>query len=50
MIKILKYLKPYTWLAILTIGLIIVDSYVTLYLPDLMSQIVDKGITRGNVD
>lgn len=50
MIKILKYLKPYTHLALITVALVVVDSYVTLYLPDLMSQIVDKGITRGNVD
>ncbi len=50
MIKTFRYLKPYTWLVIVTILLVIVDSYVTLYLPDLMSQIVDKGITRGNID
>ncbi|KAF2957751.1 multidrug ABC transporter ATP-binding protein [Thermotoga sp. Ku-13t] len=50
MIEIMKYLKPYLWLVIVTISLVIVDSYVTLYLPDLMSQIVDKGIARGNVD
>ncbi|HOJ89116.1 MAG TPA: ABC transporter ATP-binding protein [Pseudothermotoga sp.] len=50
MIKVFRYLKPYSLLVIITILLVIVDSYVTLYLPDLMSQIVDKGITRGNVD
>ncbi len=50
MVEIMKYLKPYLWLVIVTISLVIVDSYVTLYLPDLMSQIVDKGIARGNVD
>jgi len=50
MLKVLKFLKPYLWLVIVTVLLVIVDSYVTLYLPDLMSQIVDKGITRGNVD
>lgn len=50
MIKVFRYLRPYAWLVVVTILLVIVDSYVTLYLPDLMSQIVDKGITRGNVD
>ncbi len=50
MTKVFRYLKPYTWLVIVTVLLVIVDSYVTLYLPDLMSQIVDKGIARGNVD
>ncbi|MEJ5228447.1 MAG: ABC transporter ATP-binding protein [Pseudothermotoga sp.] len=50
MSKVFKYLKPYSWLVIVTILLVIVDSYVTLYLPDLAAQIVDKGITRGNVD
>ncbi len=48
--KIFKYLKPYAWLVVITVAFVIVDSYVTLYLPDLMSQIVDKGITKGNVD
>lgn len=50
MIKVFRYLRPYAWLVVVTVSLVIVDSYVTLYLPDLMSQIVDKGITRGNVD
>lgn len=50
MLKILRYLRPYLWLVFITVLLVIVDSYVTLYLPDLMSQIIDKGITRGDVD
>ena len=50
MFKVFRYLKPYFWLVIITVALVIVDSYVTLYLPDLMSQIVDKGITKGNID
>ncbi len=50
MLKILKYLKPYLWLVTVTTLLVIVDSYVTLYLPDLMSQIVDKGIAKGDID
>lgn len=50
MLKILKYLKPYFWLVGVTVLLVIVDSYVTLYLPDLMSQIVDKGIAKGDVE
>lgn len=50
MFKVFRYLKPYFWLVIITVALVVVDSYVTLYLPDLMSQIVDKGITKGNID
>jgi ATP-binding cassette subfamily B protein len=50
MLRILKYLKPYLWLVMVTVLLVIIDSYVTLYLPDLMSQIVDKGIAKGNID
>ncbi|AEH50126.1 ABC transporter ATP-binding protein [Pseudothermotoga thermarum] len=49
MIKIFAYLKNYKWLAILTIALVVFESFVTLYLPDLMSKIVDRGIVTGNV-
>ncbi len=50
MIKVLAYLKPYKWLAILTVALVVLESYITLYLPDLMSKIIDKGIATGNID
>ncbi len=50
MIKVLAYVKHYKWLAILTIALVIFESFITLYLPDLMSKIVDKGIATGDTN
>ncbi|MGC9771468.1 ABC transporter ATP-binding protein [Fervidobacterium islandicum] len=42
--------KKYWFLITITIALVAVQSIISLYLPDLMSNIVDKGITRGDVD
>ncbi len=33
-----------------TVLLVVVQAVISLYLPDLMSNIVDKGITKGDVD
>lgn len=44
MIKLLRFLKPYQSLLILIIILAIGQSAANLYLPDLMSDIVNKGI------
>ena len=44
MIKLLRYLKPYQWLLGLIILLAIGQSAANLYLPNLMSDIVNKGI------
>ncbi len=45
-----KYLKKYLLLIVLTILLVTVQAIISLYLPDLMSDIVDKGITKGDTD
>ena len=45
-----KYLKKYWLLITLTILLVAVQAIISLYLPDLMSDIVDKGITKGDTD
>ncbi|HEW91609.1 MAG TPA: ABC transporter ATP-binding protein [Thermotogaceae bacterium] len=49
MLKLFKYLKPYTWQIILIVSLVTIQSILNLYLPDLMSDIVNKGVVRGNV-
>lgn len=48
MTKLLRYLKPYTTGVMLVVGLVFVQSMSSLYLPNLMSEIVDKGVARGD--
>lgn len=47
--KLFKYLRPYKWQAIIVILLTAVQSISQLYLPNLMSDIVDKGVVRQDV-
>ena len=49
MLKILKYLAPYRRSVILVLALTFMQAMSTLYLPQLMSNIVDVGILHGNV-
>jgi ATP-binding cassette, subfamily B, multidrug efflux pump len=48
MIKLLRFLKPYQSLLVLILVLAIVQSAANLYLPNLMSDIVNNGIARFN--
>lgn len=48
MLKILKYLVPYRNAVILVLVLTFLQALATLYLPQLMSNIVDVGIVKGN--
>jgi ATP-binding cassette subfamily B protein len=50
MFKLFKLLKPYTLPVIVVVILVFLQSMAELYLPTLMSDIVNKGITNGNVD
>jgi len=50
MIKLLKYSKPYLLMVFLSIGLLFVQAYVDLALPDYLSNIVDTGIQQGGVE
>ena len=50
MIKLLKYLKPYRWLLVLIVLLAIGQASANLYLPNLMADIVNKGISAFNTD
>lgn len=49
MLKILKYLAPYRTQVVVVLTLTFLQALSTLYLPQLMSNIVDVGIVHGNV-
>ncbi len=48
MSKLLKYLKPYALPVGLVLTLVFLQAMANLYLPTLMSGIVDRGIMSGN--
>ena len=48
MLKILKHLKPFSGLVVLVISFLIVQSLAELYLPTLMSDVVNNGMMKGN--
>lgn len=48
MLKLFRFLKPYRWLVAFVLLLILAQSLCELYLPTLMSDIVDKGVVPGN--
>ncbi|MGQ9632406.1 MAG: ABC transporter ATP-binding protein [bacterium] len=50
MIKLFKYLKPYAIPVATVIILVFLESMANLYLPNLMSDIVNKGITRSDIN
>ncbi|WP_157800394.1 ABC transporter ATP-binding protein [Sporolactobacillus pectinivorans] len=49
MIRLSKYLKPYMWSAIFSVIFVFLQSMANLYLPTLMSDIVDTGIVKGDM-
>ena len=48
--RILKYLRPYTWLLVLSIILLFIQAYADLALPAYMARIVNVGIQQGGVE
>jgi ATP-binding cassette subfamily B protein len=50
MIRLLKYLKPYRILILLTIILLFVQAFADLALPSYMADIVNVGIQQGGVE
>ncbi|MCU0487861.1 MAG: ABC transporter ATP-binding protein/permease [Anaerolineales bacterium] len=50
MLRLLKYLKPYTLWVLLSIVLLFVQANTDLALPDYMSDIVNVGIQQGGVE
>ncbi len=49
MIKLAKYLKPYTMMIVTVIVLLFTQAMCNLALPDYMSDIVNKGIQQGGI-
>jgi len=50
MIKLIRYLQPYRVAVISILALVFFQSFSQLYLPTLMSDIVDTGIVKGDTD
>ena len=50
MLRLIKYLKPYTLLILLTIVLLFVLANAELALPDYLSKIVNNGIQQNGVE
>ncbi len=50
MLKIIKYLKPYTLMIAVSIMLLFVQAMSQLALPGYMSDIVNKGLQQGGID
>lgn len=48
MIKILRFLKPYRFFLVLVMVLAIGQATANLYLPNLLANIVDNGIVKGD--
>ena len=44
MVKLLKYMKPYKWLAVFSVVLVIAQEALTLYLPMLTRQMLNDGL------
>ncbi len=50
MLKLVRYLKPYWWMVLLTIALLFVQANAELALPDYLSRIVNTGIQQGGIE
>jgi ATP-binding cassette subfamily B multidrug efflux pump len=50
MLRLIKYLKPYTLLILLAITLLFVQANADLALPDYLSKIVNNGIQQNGVE
>jgi len=48
--KLIKYLKPYWFAALMTPLFMIIEVVVDLFQPKLMSKIVDEGVLGGNIE
>ncbi len=49
MLRLIRFLKPYTFLILLTIALLFVQANADLALPDYLSRIINVGIQQGGV-
>ncbi len=48
MIKMLRFLKPYRAILVLIVVLAFIQAITNLYLPNLMADIIDNGVVKGN--
>ena len=49
MIRLFRFLMPYRWNVALVLLLVLLQSLSELYLPTLMSDIVNEGVVKGNI-
>ena len=50
MMRLLKYLKPYLGLILISVVLLFVQAQADLALPDYMSKIINNGIQQGGIE
>jgi ATP-binding cassette subfamily B multidrug efflux pump len=50
MLRLIKYLKPYTLLIVLSVALLFIQANANLALPDYLSRIVNTGIQQSGVE
>jgi len=50
MLKLIRYLKPYTVFIVVAVALLFVQAMTELALPDYMSNIVNVGIQQGGIE
>ncbi|KQL48699.1 multidrug ABC transporter ATP-binding protein [Brevibacillus choshinensis] len=48
MLKLLRFLRPYRYMVVMTMVFVLLQSIANLYLPTLMSDIVNEGIVKEN--
>jgi ATP-binding cassette, subfamily B, multidrug efflux pump len=48
MLKLKRYLKPFTWSTLFVLLLVFLQTQTDLYLPTLMSDIINKGVMNGD--
>ncbi|MCL2202069.1 MAG: ABC transporter ATP-binding protein/permease [Oscillospiraceae bacterium] len=49
MSKVLSYMKPYTWMLLVTVALLAVEVTAALALPGYMADIVNDGVLTGHI-
>lgn len=48
MLKLMRFLRPYRYMVVMTMAFVLLQSIANLYLPTLMSDIVNEGIVKEN--
>ncbi|NPV90606.1 MAG: ABC transporter ATP-binding protein [Firmicutes bacterium] len=48
MLRLFRYLKPYSWALFCVVGFLFAQSIAELYLPTLMSDVVNNGMMKGD--